>query len=96
MSLQRTNIYLVVDQLSALKILAMVRGSSLATVVREAVDTYLQDQFVTEATWRTQFEDLLARVRSRISPSINPEEIEADITAAREEVRQRHRASHRR
>jgi hypothetical protein len=96
MSLRRTNIYLEDDQIDALKVVAATRGSSLATVVRDAVDAYLRDQVVGDLAWRTEFENLLDRVRSRLDSSITPEEIEADITEAREEVRQIHRASRRR
>ncbi|HEY7030103.1 MAG TPA: CopG family transcriptional regulator [Thermomicrobiales bacterium] len=96
MSLRRTNIYLEDDQIDALKVVAATRGSSLATVVRDAVDAYLRDQVVGDLAWRTEFENLLDRVRSRLDSSITPEEIEADITEARGEVRQIHRASRRR
>lgn len=95
MALRRTNIYLEDDQLNALKVVAATRGSSFATVVRDAVDAYLRDQLVDDLVWRTELEALIDRVRSRIDPAITPEEIEADITAAREEVRQMHRASRR-
>jgi hypothetical protein len=95
-TMRRTNIYLDDDQLNALKIVAATRGSSFATVVRDAVDAYLRDQVVGDLVWRTELEDLLDRVRSRIDPSITPEEIEADITEERDEVRRRHRASRRR
>jgi hypothetical protein len=96
MSLRRTNIYLEEDQLNALKVVAATRGSSFATIVRDAVDAYLRDQVVEDLAWRTEFEQLLKRVQSRLDPSTSPEEIEADITEAREEVRQLHRASRRR
>ncbi len=36
-----------------------------------------------QAAWRTQFENLLARVHARMS-AFDPAEIEADITAAKE------------
>jgi hypothetical protein len=95
MSLRRTNIYLEDDQLNALKVVAATRGSSLATVVRDAVDAYLRDQLIEDLAWRTEFEHLLNRVQARLDPPITPEEIEADITEAREEGRQIHRASRR-
>ena len=95
MSLRRTNIYLEDDQLDALKVVAATRGSSFATIVRDAVDAYLRDQFVGDPAWRTEFENLLDRVQSRLDRSIAPEDIEADITVARDEVRQMHRASRR-
>jgi excisionase family DNA binding protein len=45
-----------------------------------------------KAAWEQRLDDMLARVRSRIPQEITPEEIEADITAARDEVRQSFRA----
>ena len=95
MTMRRTNIYLDDDQLSALRVVAATRGSSVATVVRDAVDAYLRDRVIDDLGWQTEFENLLDRIRSRIDPSVTPDEIEADITAARDEVRQRHRASRR-
>jgi hypothetical protein len=38
---------------------------------------------VEQAAWRTQFENLLARVHARMT-TFDPAEIEADITAAKE------------
>ena len=46
-----------------------------------------------EAAWQ-ELEALLSQVHARTA-HIPPEEIEADITAAREEVREQHRASRR-
>jgi hypothetical protein len=43
--------------------------------------------------WRRRFEDLVAEFRSGVPADTSPEEIEADITAAREEVREARRAS---
>src|SRR5262245_12019921 len=92
MALQRTNIYLEVEQVRALRLLAAVEGQSVATLVRQAVDAYLRER-ADEATWRAQFEELLGRVRTRVPRSIKSEEIEADITAAHEEVREIRRAA---
>ncbi len=47
-----------------------------------------------EKAWREQFESLLARVHARMG-QFDPNEIEADITAASSEVKAKHRA-HRR
>lgn len=95
MSLHRTNIYLQDDQLDALKVYAATRGASVATIVREAVDAYLHDCLVVDTSWQTTLHDLLDRVQSRIPPSITSEEIEAEITEAREEYRKLHGASRR-
>ena len=47
-----------------------------------------------EQAWRTQFESLLARVHARMT-GFDPNQIEADITAASSEVKAKRRA-HRR
>jgi hypothetical protein len=89
--MHRTNIYLEDDQLTALKLLGAARRQSVATLVREAVDVYLHGR-VDDARWRAEFDELLARIRSRVPASATPEQIEADVTAARQEVRRMRRA----
>jgi hypothetical protein len=85
--MQRTNIYLEEEQLRALKHLAAEERQSVADLVREAVDDYLSKHLGEESLWRERFETLIASVRSRIPDAIPGSEIEADITAARDEVR---------
>jgi prevent-host-death family protein len=41
-----------------------------------------------DADWQQRLAEFVARIRSRIPEGVTPEEIEADITAASEEVRQ--------
>lgn len=94
--MRRTNIYLEENQLQALKRLAVTEDQSVAAVVREAVDTYLKDRATDDAAWSDELNQLLKQVQSRIPPDVTPEEIEADITAAREEYRQERRAARRR
>lgn len=94
--MRRTNVYLDEDQLRALKRLAAEEDQSVAAIVRDAVDIYLIKRAKSDAAWHEQMNALLDRVQSRIPPGITPEEIEADITAASEEVRQARRASRRR
>jgi hypothetical protein len=45
--------------------------------------------------WRRRFESLVAEFRSEIPADVSPAEIEADITAARQEVREARRAGRR-
>jgi hypothetical protein len=45
--------------------------------------------------WRRRFEVLVAEFRSGVPADVPPEEIEADITAARQEVREARRAGRR-
>jgi hypothetical protein len=94
--MRRTNIYLDENQLQALKRLAVTEDQSVAAVVRDAVDTYLKDRASDDVAWSKELKQLLERVQSRIPPDITPDEIEADITSAREEVRQARRAVRRR
>jgi predicted transcriptional regulator len=92
---QRTNIYLDEDQLRALKHLAAEERQSVADLVRRAVDDYLARRLADDTEWRQRFDQLMDRVRSRVPGDVTAEEIEADITAVREEVRQAHRARRR-
>jgi hypothetical protein len=94
--MRRTNIYLDEDRLRTLKHLAAEEGRSVADIVRGAIDSYLAERVLDDETWRRRMEALVERVQGRIPPHIPPDEIDADITAAREEVRRGHRAAHRR
>jgi len=93
---QRTNIYLEEVQLRALKHLAAEERQSVADLVREAVDDYLAKRVADGALWRERFDTLIERVQGRIPTDIPPVEIEAEVSAARDEVRRAHRAARRR
>jgi hypothetical protein len=56
--------------------------------------TFLTDFAVAkrDPDWQARWESAVAEIRSGIPPGITPEEIEADITAAREEFRRERRA----
>lgn len=84
----RTNIYLDAEQVRALRYLAAEEHRSIARLVRQAIDQYLAREFRDGKDWGERFDDLVARIQQRIPSDVTPEEIEADITAAREEVRQ--------
>jgi hypothetical protein len=84
----RTNIYLDAEQVRALRHLAAEEHQSVAQLIRQAVDQYLSREFSNRKDWGRRFDELVARIQQRIPPGVTPEEIEADITAAREEVRQ--------
>ncbi len=94
--MQRTNIYLDSEQVRALKHLAAEERCSVAELVRRAVDSYIATHHADQTAWRERLDEFLARVRDRLPTDIPPEEIEADITAAREEVRRTHSAAGRR
>lgn len=85
--MQRTNIYLSEDQLRLLKHLAAEDHQSVATLVRQAVDSYLSERLTDDEAWNQRLTQALAHLRGRIPAAITPEKIEADITAARQEYR---------
>ena len=91
--MQRTNIYLDEDQLRALKHLAVEEQQSVALLVRRAVDEFLARRFEEHNDWGERFDALVSRIQSRIPAHLTSEQIEADIGAAREEVRQMHQAA---
>lgn len=91
--MRRTNIYLDDDQLRALKHLAIEERQSLAVLVRRAVDAFLAERFKDRDDWGERFDALVDRIQRRIPAAVTPEQVEADITAAREEVRDSHRAA---
>lgn len=90
--MHRTNIYLDDEQLRALKHLAAEEHASVADLVRKAIDAYLAPRFSSGKDWGRRFDDLVERIQRRVPPGVTPEEIEADVTAARAEVRQTHKA----
>ncbi len=89
--MRRTNIYLDDEQLKALKHLAAEQHASVADLVRKAVDAYLAPHFSSSDEWGRRFDDLVDRIQRRMPPGVTPQEIEADITAARAEVREAHK-----
>lgn len=84
--MRRTNIFLAEEQLDGLRTLAALRGESVATVVRDAVDRYLEQQLDREEVI-SRLDNALARLGARVPTAIDASEIERDITLAREEVR---------
>ena len=92
----RTNIYLDAEQVRALKHLSAEDRSSVAELVRRAVDSYIATRLSDEAGWRERLDEFLARMRARLPADLAPGEVEADISAAREEARALHGASGRR
>jgi hypothetical protein len=86
--MHRTNVYLNGDQVRALKHLAAEKQCSVAELVRRAVDDYLDQHAGSGQNWGRRFDDLVARIGSRRQGGVTADEIEADITAARAEVRQ--------
>ena len=94
-TMKRTSIYLENEELKLLKHLAVEEEVSLAELVRRAVRWYLAmtashvqpaPRALSDQEWNRRLDELLAAIRSRL-PSVPAEEIEAEITEAREEVR---------
>lgn len=88
----RTNIYLDEEETRALRHLAAEERSSVAELVRRAVDQYLAQRLGEGKDWGERFDELVERIQRRLPAGVTPDEIEADITAAREEVRRTRRA----
>jgi hypothetical protein len=84
MVLRRTTVELEDAQIHELERLAARQAAPVDELVRRAVDRYLAAQ---SDDWGARFDALVARVQSRLPDDVIPDEIEADITAARAEVR---------
>lgn len=88
-----TSIELDVDQWRTLETLAAAEGQTVPTLVRRAVDVFI-DRFASDrVSPMGGLADLAAEIQRRVPPDWTPDEIEADITLAREEVRQARRAA---
>ena len=91
--MQRT-IELPEEQVRELEQLAAREHRSLDEVVQFAVSDYLARRR-SWADWGRHWNAVVADIRSGMPPDVTPEEIEADITAAFEEVRAERAAARR-
>jgi hypothetical protein len=104
---KRTNIYLDEEQARLLRHLAVEEGRSFTDLVREALNSYLAQRGLASTSrvigprrsipldeWQARFADALCRIRAGTPTDLTSDEIEAEITAARDEVR-RERAARR-
>lgn len=98
--MKRTNIYLDEEQARLLRHLAVDEGRSFTDLVREALNAYLAQRGLASTSrvigprrsvpsdeWRSRFTDALSRIRANAPEGLDADEIESEITAAREEVR---------
>lgn len=85
--MQRTNIYLDEDQLRLFKYFAAEENKPVADLVRQAVDQFLRSRLGDDVMWQNDMTALIERVRNRVSPAIDPDEIDRDIREARHDVR---------
>jgi hypothetical protein len=89
--MKRTTVYLTDEQLGLLGALAERRGTSVAELVRNAVDALLSPQGVRkldEDEWQRRVDSLLARRRKVArARKPSPERVERDVATAVREVR---------
>ena len=70
----------------ALKRVAEKTGSDVAATLERAVTQFLSLEEMSEEEYQRQWDELLAEVRANIPPGITPEQVDADIDAATDEV----------
>lgn len=105
--MKRTNVYLDEEQVRVLRHLAIEEGRSFTDLVREALNSYLAQRGLPSTSrvsgprraipaeeWQARFGQALDQLRAHAPVELSSEEIEAEITSAREEVR-RERAERR-
>lgn len=101
--MKRTNVYLDEEQSRLLRHLAVQEGRSFTDLVREALNAFLAQRGLSATSrvmgprrqlpddeWGRQLEGLLQRARARSPAGVAAAEaaaMEADVTAARQEVR---------
>ncbi len=81
------HIYLDEEHLRLLKPLAAEESKSVADLVRQVVDQFLRSRLEDPVTWQDNMTARIERVHSRMSPAMDPDEIERDIREARQDVR---------
>jgi post-segregation antitoxin (ccd killing protein) len=79
--LQRTNIYLDSETIQRLKLLAAARGTTMSDLVRDAVEALFRTDGT--ASWRNEISMLLDQASQDPRPSLSPEEVMAELQAAR-------------
>ena len=89
--MQRTNIYLDDEQLTALRQLADQRGQPVAVLVRQAVNAWLAAEgvkVITEDEWQRRFARLLdRRAVTAQRGKFDAQQVARDVAAAVKEVR---------
>ena len=83
------------ERLRALERVAAEGRAGVDELVRRAVDRLLDERAEQERPWAERLDALLARVRARVPPDATPAEIEAAVTASREEDRAERAAARR-
>jgi hypothetical protein len=106
--MKRTSIYLDEELDRDLRLLAEVQKRAFEDLVREALGQYLARETdgklplvsaprrsIPDEEWRSRMEAVLQRIRAGVPKDVSPEEIEAEITAARAEYRREQAAQQR-
>ncbi|HLH25274.1 MAG TPA: hypothetical protein VK066_22380 [Chloroflexota bacterium] len=101
--MERISVYVEPEQAHEFRQLAGEDSRAIAALVREALGEYLARRRsgsgqrtvgprrqIPEGEWQARFAAALAGVRAGISPDTVGENLEAEITAARAEVRRSH------
>src|SRR5512138_1705851 len=95
-TMKRTNIYLEDAQLDLLGRVAEEQGTSVASLVRSAVDLWLLRQNakpIPEDEWKRRFDRLMARRRAIARErGFRQEDVDRDVMKAVREVRKARRA----
>jgi hypothetical protein len=105
--MKRTNIYLDEAQSRLLRHLAIEANRSFTDLVREALDEYLERRglgdglklskeasFTSDDEWTARVHAVLNRLHAGAPIDLSPDEIEAEITKARGEVRRERDTQH--
>jgi hypothetical protein len=95
-----TSISLPDDQLARLRLLALMQHRPLDEIIRVAVEAYLAqlpdlptprirqpEVKLPDPKWQARWDAVTARIREAGPTDLTPEEIEQEITLAREEAR---------
>ena len=87
--MKRANFYVDEGRLKALKHLAVSEESSVAELVREAIDLLLVTRVdrLEREDWRERLRAIVEEVHTGVPKGISIQEVEADVEAAIAEVR---------
>jgi hypothetical protein len=88
----RVSIGLSDRDLQTLEQIAASEGATVEDLVQQAIRNFLVAHAEPDPDWQSRFDEVIGRIQNRIPPDIAPEEIEADVRAARAEVREARRA----
>jgi predicted DNA-binding ribbon-helix-helix protein len=91
--MQHADVALEDAQYQTLQRIAREDGVSVSDLVQRVIEEYLEQR---RRAALAKLDAAVAELRAHLPTDLTPEEIEAEITAAREEVREERRAARRR